>query len=108
MSTQPELESAQSALHPTDRSQGLSSAEVQHRLGQYGPNAIAEKSVPLWRQLAVKFWAPVPWMLEAVIVLQVLLGRYLEAVVIAVLLAFNAAVAFLQQRRARDALALLR
>ncbi len=93
---------------PTDRTQGLSSAEAQRRLSQYGPNAIADRPVPAWRQLALKFWAPVPWMLEAVIVLQVLLRRGLEALVIAALLAFNAAVAFAQEQRAKDALALLR
>ncbi len=108
MPSQQDLKSGSPALPPTDGSRGLSGSEVQQRLAQYGPNAIAEKSIPLWRQLAIKFWAPVPWMLEAVIVLQVVLGRHLEALVIAVLLAFNATVAFLQERRARDALALLR
>ncbi|MGC8509063.1 MAG: HAD-IC family P-type ATPase, partial [Thiomonas sp.] len=92
----------------TDRTQGLSRVEAHHRLLQYGPNAIAEKTVPLWRQLAGKFWAPVPWMLEAVIVLQLTLGRGLESVVIAALLVFNALVALRQEQRAKDALALLR
>jgi H+-transporting ATPase len=99
---------AASAAPPADRTNGLSTAEAQHRLAQYGPNAIADKTVAAWRQLVVKFWAPVPWMLEAVIVLQVLLQRRLEALVIAVLLVFNAVMAFVQERRARDALALLR
>ncbi|MHB8743832.1 MAG: plasma-membrane proton-efflux P-type ATPase, partial [Sulfuricaulis sp.] len=75
---------------------------------QVGPNAIVDKLVPPWRQLLARFWAPVPWMLEAVIVLQVLLGRGMEALVIASLLVFNAVVAFVQERRAKDALALLR
>jgi H+-transporting ATPase len=99
---------AASAPPSTDRMQGLSSAEVQRRLSQYGPNAIADKPVPAWRQFALKFWAPVPWMLEAVIVLQVVLGRGLEALVIAALLVFNALVALVQEQRAKDALALLR
>ncbi len=99
---------AASTAPPTDRTSGLSTAEAQHRLAQYGPNAIADKTVAAWRQLAARFWAPVPWMLEAVIVLQVLLERRLEALVIAVLLVFNAVMAFVQERRATDALALLR
>ena len=93
---------------PTDRSQGLTRLEAEQRLAQYGANAIADKPVPAWRQLASKFWAPVPWMLETVIVLQLLLGRGLEALVIAALLVFNAVVAFAQEQRAKDALALLR
>lgn len=92
----------------TDRTRGLSTADAQARLARFGPNAVAEARVPAWRQLLAKLWAPVPWMLEAVIVLQLLLGRHVEAVVITTLLVFNAVVAFLQERRARDALALLR
>ncbi|EQD60004.1 protein containing ATPase, P-type cation-transporter, partial [mine drainage metagenome] len=88
--------------------QGLSSVEAAQRLQRFGPNAIADEPVPAWRQLLVKFWSPVPWMLEVVILLQVLLERRLEALVIAVLLVFNAVVAFVQERRAKDALALLR
>ncbi len=87
---------------------GLSEDEARVRLEQSGPNAIAEKIVPAWQQLLGKFWAPVPWMLEAVIALQLLLGRRMEAMVIAMLLVFNAVVAFMQEQRAKDALALLR
>jgi len=108
MSTQQDLKSNSPSVPLTDGSRGLSGTVVQQRLAQYGPNAIAEKSIPLWRQLVVKFWAPVSWMLEAVIVLQLVLGRHLEALVITALLVFNAMVAFLQERRAKDALALLR
>ena len=38
-----------------------------------------------------KFWAPVPWMLEAAILLELALGKYVEATIIAGLLVFNAA-----------------
>ncbi|MDE1952964.1 MAG: HAD-IC family P-type ATPase [Betaproteobacteria bacterium] len=95
-------------LPPTDPAGGLRSADAAQLLLRFGPNAIADHVVPVWRQLLVKFWAPVPWMLEAVIVLQIVLGRGLEALVIAVLLVFNAVVAFVQEQRAQDALALLR
>ncbi len=95
-------------LPPTDTAQGLAAAEATARLARFGPNAIADTTIPAWRQLLIKFWAPVPWMLEAVIVLQVLLGRGFEALVIAALLVFNAVVAFVQEQRAKDALALLR
>ncbi|WP_240097740.1 plasma-membrane proton-efflux P-type ATPase [Thermomonas flagellata] len=93
---------------PAGDNPGLSAAEAAARLARDGANAIVEQTVPAWRQLLARFWGPVPWMLEAVIVLQLVLGRRLEAGVIAVLLVFNAVVAFLQQRRARDALALLK
>jgi H+-transporting ATPase len=101
-------QAATPALPPTDPQQGLSAALAQQRLAQFGPNAIGDTSVPAWRQLLAKFWAPVPWMLEVVIVLQIGLGRGLEALVIGALLVFNAGVAFAQEQRAKDALALLR
>jgi H+-transporting ATPase len=62
---------------------------------------------PLRRALA-KFWAPVPWMLEAAIVLEIVLGKYVEAGIIASLLAFNAALGFLQEGRAQATLAALK
>jgi len=36
------------------------------------------------------FWAPVPWMLEATIALQIAIGERLEALMIAMLLILNA------------------
>ena len=38
-----------------------------------------------------KFWAPVPWMLEAAAILELALGKYVEAAIILFLLVFNAA-----------------
>ncbi len=48
-----------------------------------------------------KLWAPVPWMLEAAIVLQLSLGDYVGASVIALLLIFNAGLGLLQEGRAQ-------
>jgi H+-transporting ATPase len=62
---------------------------------------------PLRRALT-KFWAPVPWMLEAAIVLEIVLGKYVEAGIIAGLLAFNAALGFFQEGRAQATLAALK
>jgi H+-transporting ATPase len=87
---------------------GLTSAQARQRLEKFGPNAVAEEAAPRWRGFLAKFWAPVPWMLEAAIVLQLGLGAYLEAVVIAGLLILNATLGFLQEGRATAALAALR
>jgi len=55
-----------------------------------------------------KFWAPVPWMLEAAILLQVVLHEYVEGTVIALLLVFNAALGFFQETRAQATLSALK
>jgi H+-transporting ATPase len=58
--------------------------------------------------LLKKFWAPVPWMLEVTILLELYLGKNVESIVIGTLLVFNAILSFSQESRARNALALLR
>jgi H+-transporting ATPase len=55
-----------------------------------------------------KFWGMVPWMLELAFILDLLLGRWVEAIVIAALLLFNALIGFFQEGRAQRAIALLR
>jgi H+-transporting ATPase len=89
-------------------STGLTSDEAQKRLRQYGPNASPEEDVSRWRRLLEKFWAPVPWMLEAAIVLQLTLGERVEAAVIAVLVLFNAALGYFQESRAQSTLQALK
>ena len=91
-----------------DRLGGLSSDEAARRLREFGPNATPDAPVRRWRAFLGKFWAPVPWMLEATIALQLALGKPNEGLVIAVLLFLNAAISFAQEQRADRALALLK
>jgi len=93
---------------PNAAAQGLATREAERRLQHYGPNAVAEQRARPWLALLSKFWAPVPWMLEAAIVLQIALGKNAEAAVIAILLLVNAVVSFTQEHRGNRALALLR
>ena len=87
---------------------GLTSAEAQHRLEQYGANEIPERRPSPILALLKKFWAPIPWMLEATILIQILLDKRGEAAIVGALLAFNAAISFVEEGRANKALALLR
>jgi H+-transporting ATPase len=87
---------------------GLPSAEAAHRLLEFGPNAIAEERVHLLTRVARHFWAPVPWMLEATIALQMVVGERIEALMIATLLVLNVGLGVFQETRANAALDLLR
>src|SRR6202142_159746 len=83
---------------------GLSSNEASSRLQQFGPNSIPDTSLHPIRSALGKFWAPVPWMLEVVIVIEIGLHQEVEALVIAVLLIFNAALSFFQEGHAQATL----
>lgn len=87
---------------------GLTSGEAHRRLREFGPNAVADEGAPFWRAFLAKFWSPVPWMLEAAIVLQLGLGAYVEAAVPGGLLLFNAILGVFQEGRAGAAVAALK
>ena len=71
---------------PVPLKRGLSSDEARNRLKALGSNAIADVSQHAVRRALGKLWAPVPWMLEAAILLQLFLGDYVEAGVVTLLL----------------------
>jgi H+-transporting ATPase len=87
---------------------GLTSDEAHARLEKDGPNAMPDTSAHPLRNALAKFWAPVPWLLEASIVLELVLHKYYEAAVIAALLIFNAALAYFQESRAQATLTALK
>jgi H+-transporting ATPase len=93
---------------PENISKGLTSDEARARLEKDGPNAMPDTSVHPLRNALAKFWAPVPWLLEASIVLELVLHKYYEAAIITALLVFNAALAFFQEGRAQATLAALK
>jgi H+-transporting ATPase len=97
-------------LEPTEdlHTRGLTREEASARLAQYGPNTVREAKSHLFLTIAEKFWAPVPWTLEATIVLEEFLGKRPEAIIIGLLLIFNAGLGLVQENRAQNALALLR
>jgi len=78
------------------------------RLTQSGPNAVVEERENGLKKVARHFWAPVPWMLEVTIALQMLAGKRIEALMIGALLIFNVALSVFQETRAEAALELLK
>jgi H+-transporting ATPase len=87
---------------------GLTSAEARARLKQFGPNAVVEEKPHPLKDFLKRFWAPIPWLLEATIILQLFLHEQVEAAVVGGLLILNATLSLLQEGRAQKALALLR
>jgi len=87
---------------------GLTSIEARRRLRQCGANTMPDMRTHPLRMAFQKFWAPIPWMLEAAILLEWALGKYIEAAIIALLLVFNAALGLFQESHAQATLAALK
>ena len=88
--------------------EGLNTADAQTRLQRFGRNVVPEEKPRPILLLLRKLWGPVPWMLEFSVLLELVIGRYTQVVIIGLLLFFNAAISYLQESRAQGALGLLR
>jgi H+-transporting ATPase len=90
------------------KKEGLSSSEAEKRLQQYGPNEIPEKKLnPLIKFLGY-FWGPIPWMIEAAVVLSAIIAHWDDFAIILALLFVNAVVGFWQENKADNAIELLK
>jgi H+-transporting ATPase len=87
---------------------GLSQAEAAKRLAQYGPNEIKEKKDNLFLKFLSYFWGPIPWMIEAAVILSGVVKHWLDFFVILFLLFSNALVAFWEEHQAGNEIAALR
>ncbi|HVC01360.1 MAG TPA: plasma-membrane proton-efflux P-type ATPase [Steroidobacteraceae bacterium] len=87
---------------------GLTQAEAAKRLTQYGPNEIEEKKAnPLLKFLSY-FWGPIPWMIEAAVILSGAVRHWPDFGIILFLLMANAVVGFSEERQAGNAVAALK
>jgi H+-transporting ATPase len=87
---------------------GLSQAEAQKRLTQYGPNEIPEKKINPFLKFLTYFWGPIPWMIEAAVILSGVVRHWLDFFIILLLLCSNAVVGFWEEHQAGNAIAALK
>jgi H+-transporting ATPase len=87
---------------------GLLEADVETRRAQFGFNEVREEPPSRLRAILKRLWGPIPWMLEAALIFEIVLGKTLEPAIIAAWLAFSAILGGVQERRAQAALDLLR
>ncbi len=87
---------------------GLSQAEAQKRLAQYGPNEIEEKKTNPFLTFLTYFWGPIPWMIEAAVVLSAVARHWPDFAIILLLLLANAVVGFWEEHQAGNAIAALK
>jgi len=83
---------------------GLTAAEAKTRLTQYGPNEIEEEKANPLLKLLTYFWGPIPWMIEAAVILSGVLKHWPDFLIILVLLFANAIVGFTEEHSAGKAI----
>ncbi|MFD1432734.1 HAD-IC family P-type ATPase [Lacticaseibacillus yichunensis] len=86
---------------------GLSEQEAAARLKADGPNEVAEAPYSFWRAVATRLWEPSAWILEAALVVELLLGKTVQAGFIVLMLLFAAVNGAIQAGRAHRVLASL-
>ena len=87
----------------TDVHDGLEAAEATTRLERFGPNALkAAEATPWWFTLLSQFRSPLIYILMLAGLLTIVLGEYLDSLVITAVLALNASIGFVQERRAEE------
>ena len=87
---------------------GLTQTEAQKRLTQYGPNEIAEKKANEILKFLSYFWGPIPWMIEAAVILSAAARHWPDFGIILLLLLANAMVGFWEEHQAGNAIAALK
>ncbi len=87
---------------------GLTQAEAQKRLAQYGPNEIEEKKTNQFLKFLTYFWGPIPWMIEAAVILSAVARHWPDFGIILLLLLANAVVGFWEEHQAGNAIEALK
>lgn len=87
---------------------GLTQAEAQKRLTRYGPNEIEEKKTNPFLKFLSYFWGPIPWMIEAAVILSAIARHWPDFFIILVLLVANAVVGFWEEHQAGNAIEALK
>jgi len=87
---------------------GISDAEATNRLNQYGYNELTEERANPFLKFLSYFWGPIPWMIEAAVILSAIVRHWADFIVISVLLIMNAVVGFWEEFQAGNAIEALK
>jgi H+-transporting ATPase len=87
---------------------GLAQADAAKLLVQIGPNEITEQKTNELLKFLSYFWGPIPWMIEAAVVLSAVARHWPDFGIILLLLVANAVVGFWEEHQAGNAIAALR
>ncbi len=87
---------------------GLTRAEALERVKDYGYNEIREEGISPVLKFLEYLWGPIPWMIEAAIILSAFVRDWTDFWIILVLLVTNAVVGFIEEHQADNAVEALK
>ncbi|WP_417827260.1 plasma-membrane proton-efflux P-type ATPase [Thalassospira sp.] len=96
------------SLLRTDPKTGLSQAEAQYRVEQFGVNRLKDDQTSTLKKFLSFFWGPIPWMIEVAAILSAVVQHWSDFAIILVMLVLNAGVGFWQEFKADNAIAALK
>jgi H+-transporting ATPase len=88
--------------------QGLSDSEAENRRSKYGYNELIEEKTNAVLKFLTYFWGPIPWMIEAAVILSAVVHHWADFWIILVLLLMNAVVGFWEEYQAGNAIEALK
>ena len=88
--------------------EGLSDSEVKNRLEKYGNNEIVEKKKKSYLEFILRYWGPMPWLLELTMGLSFALNHYFEGTIIFSLLTANAIIGQIHSNDSQKVIDLLK
>lgn len=83
---------------------GLTSAEAEKRLKKDGPNEVPEPEFNFWKAFLSKLWNLSAWILEAALLLELVLGKGIQAGFVLLMLLFAAYNGATQKKKSRRVL----
>ncbi len=87
-----------------EEQQGLTTKEAKEKLEKFGPNSLPENKQPAYIKFLQYFWGPIPWMIEAALILSAIVQDWVDFVIIFLLLIVNAVVGFVEEHQADNAI----
>ncbi|MGB7594230.1 MAG: plasma-membrane proton-efflux P-type ATPase [Erysipelotrichaceae bacterium] len=91
-----------------DPEKGLTLILVETQRKAVGFNEVIEKKKNPFKNFLKKFWGLSAWMLEGILILSLILGKYADFAMVSILLVMNAVMSLIQERRSNNAVQALR
>lgn len=88
-----------------DKLTGLTTAQAQAKLKEAGLNEVPEPKFNFWKAFASKLWNLSAWILEAALILECFLGKWIQSLFVLLMLLFAAFNGAWQKRKSRRVLA---